>query len=299
MDSLLIVDTATGTLRESLTATIEFLPTLVMAVCILIIGTAIAFVVGRIAGELVEYINLDSRAVNSPIAALFAGQPRIAALTSTAVKAYGVLVALSLAAGYAGLTGLTAWLNQLVDYVPQLLGGLAIIVAGFLISAYAITAAKRTTSGLTQVVVVPVLQGLLYFMVVVVGVDTMGFDVQIIYVVGEMLSIALGLGLALALGLALGHGSKEYVANHVEQWADGTEATAGSGSTDSDVVADTTGGGMDDGMGSDDMADDEMADDWDDDGGMDDDWDDDGGMDDDWDDDGVEDLSDGDWEDDF
>lgn len=293
MDSVLIVDTFTGTLRESATATVEFLPTLVMATLIFIVGTAVAFGVGRLAAELVEYINLDSRAANTPIAALFAGRPQIAALTGAAVKAYGILVSLSLAAGYAGLTGLTAWLNGLVDYLPQLLGGFAIIAAGFMVSAYAITAAKRMTSGLAQVVVVPVLQGVLYFIVVVVGLDTMGVDVQIIYVVGETLSIAFGLGLALALGLALGLGSKEYVAGHVEEWADGAGATAGSaavggGSADSGSVADTTDGSMDD--------------DWDHDGGMDNERMDDSGMDDDWDDSGdemgVEDLSD-DWEDDF
>lgn len=282
MDSVLIVDTFTGTLRESATATIEFLPTLVMATLIVIIGSVVALGVGRLAGELVEYIDLDSRAADTPLAALFAGRPQIAALTGAAVKAYGILLTLSLAAGYAGFTGVTAWLDQLVGYLPQLLGGLAIIAAGFMVSGYAVTAATRTTSGLAQAVTVPVLKGILYFMVVVVGVDTMGVDVRIIYVVGETLSIALGLGLALALGLAVGLGSKEFVASHIESWADGAGATGGtaSGSTASSSVdsgSDTTG----------------MDDDWEDDDGM-------GGdeMADDWDDDGVEDLSD-DWEDDF
>lgn len=280
MNSVLIVDTFTGMLRESATATIEFLPTLVMAILILSIGSAVAFGVGRIAGELVEYVNLDSRAANTPIAALFAGRPQIAALTGAAVKLYGVLVTLSLAAGYAGLTRLTAWLDQFVDYLPQLFGGLAIIAAGFMISSYAVTVAKRTTSGLSQVVVVPVLKSVLYFIVVVVGVDTMGVDVQIIYVVGETFSIALGLGLALAVGLALGLGSKEFVAAHVEEWADGAGATAGGAASSS------AGGDSSADSGS-------VADS----GGMDDDWDDDGGMG--GDEMGVEDLSDDDWEDDF
>ena len=295
MGSVTIVDTFTGTLTDALTATIEFLPTLVMATLIAVVGSAIGFGLGRFTKELANYANLDSRAANTPLGALFAGRPLIASIAGVVVQAYGVLVSLYLAANYAGLTGLTAWLNRLVGYLPQFLGGLAVIAAGVMITAYGMAAAERSVSGLIGATVVPVLKGILYFMVVVVGVDTMGINVQIVYVVGETLGLAFGLGLALALGLAVGLGSKEYVSAHVEQWADsaGSASSAAGGSAGGGMSDDSGlgGGGMDDSMDS------GMTDD----GGMDDDWDDgsDEMADDDWDDGGVEDLSGDDWEDDF
>lgn len=298
MANVLIVDTATTTATESLTSFIEFLPTLLMATLVLVVGIVIALGLGRFATELANYTNLDSRAANTPLAALFAGRPQVAAITGAAVKAYGIVVALYMAAGYAGFDGLAAWLTRLVDYTPRLIGGLGLMAAGLIVSAYAIRAVERSASGITRAVLLPVVQGLLYFMVVVIGLDTMGINVEIVYVVGETLSTAVGFGVALALGLAVGLGSKEYVAAHVDEWADGA-ASAGGGAVGSAAGGDSSpDGAVDDGS-----ADDTMSDDWDDggmsddgDSGMADDWDDDGG--DDWDDDGVEDLSD-DWEDDF
>jgi len=299
MYNVLIVNTVTGALTDAVSAFVAFLPRLVTTLLIVAVGSAIAIGFGRFTTQLANYANLDARAANTPLAALFSGRPRLALIAGTTVKVYGVLLALRMATGYVGLNGLNAWLNGIVGYLPQFIAGLAIIGAGFFAANYAGTVADRSMSGMVQAVVSPVLKGLLYFMVVVVGVDTMGINVQIVYVIGETFSTAVGLGLALALGLAFGLGGKEYVAAHVEEWADGSGSTggAGGGSTSGDDWDDTgsTDDGMDDGWDDGGMSDDGMSDDVDDDWDEGDDWDDDAG--DDWD-DGVEDLSD-DWEEDF
>ena len=308
MDSVLVVNTITGALTDAVAAFVGFLPTLVTALLIVGLGSAIAIGIGRFTTQIANYANLDARAADTPLAAIFNGRPRVALIAGTVVKVYGVLLALRMAAGYLGLTGLNTWLAQVVGYLPQVIGGLAIIGGGMMAASYAGTAAERSMSGMVGAIVTPILKGVLYFMVVVVGVDTMGINVQIVYVVGETLSTALGLGLALALGLALGLGGQEYVAEHIGEWADGS-GSAGGGSAGGSAGASTSGasddwddtGSTDDGMddswddgGMDDsgMDDDGIDDDWDDGG----DWDDDAG--DDWDDDGVEDLSE-DWEEDF
>lgn len=283
MHNVLIVNTVTGALTDAVGAFVEFLPTLVTTLLIVAVGSAIAIGLGRFATQLANYANLDARAANTPLAALFSGRPRLGLIAGTVVKVYGILLALRMATGYIGLNGLNGWLDGVVGYLPQFIAGLAIIGAGFFIANYAGTVAKRSMSGIVQAVVSPILNGLLYFMVVVVGVDTMGINVQIVYVIGETFSTAVGLGLALALGLAFGLGGKEYVAAHVDEWADGAGSAGGAGG----ASGGTTGG---------------SGDDWDDGGsttdgmddGMDDDWDDG----DDWDDDGVEDLSE-DWDEDF
>lgn len=302
MDNVLIVTTVTGVLTDAVAAFVGFLPTLVTALLIVGVGSAIAIGIGRFTTQLANYGNLDARAADTPLAAVFNGRPRVALIAGTLVKVYGVLLALRMASGYLGLTGLNTWLAQVVGYLPQVIGGLAIIGGGMMAASYAGTAAERSMSGVVGAMLTPILKGVLYFMVVVVGVDTMGINVQIAYVVGETLSTALGLGLALALGLALGLGGQEYVAEHIGEWADGSGSAGGgsaggstgggddwddTGSTDDGMDDSWDDGGMDDGGMNDDG-----GDDWDDGG----DWDDDAG--DDWDDDGVEDLSE-DWDEDF
>jgi len=316
MSNVLVVTTITGALTDAVAAFVGFLPTLVTTLLIVGVGSAIAIGIGRFTTQIANYANLDARAADTPLAALFNGRPRVALIAGTVVKIYGVLLALRMASGYVGLAGLNAWLTQVVGYLPQVIGGLAIIGGGMMAASYAGTAAERSLSGMVGAMLTPILKGVLYFMVVVVGVDTMGINVEIVYVVGETFSTALGLGLALALGLALGLGGQEYVAEHIGEWADGSGSTGGpvgsatGGASTSDATDDwddtgSTDDGMDDSWdngGTDDsgMDDDGMDEDWDDGGDWDDDaggdWDDDAGGD--WDDDGVEDLSE-DWEDDF
>lgn len=304
MHNVLIATRATGAVTDAVSAFVAFLPTLVTALLIVGVGSAIAIGIGRFTTQLANYGNLDARAADTPLAAVFNGRPRVALVAGTLVKIYGVLLTLRMAAGHLGFGGLNTWLNQVVGYLPQVIGGLAIIGGGMMAASYAGTAAERSMSGVVGALLTPVLKGVLYFMVVVVGVDTMGINVQIVYVVGETLSMALGLGLALGIGLALGLGGQEYVAEHIGEWADGSgpasDTSTSGGSTGG--AADGTGDDWDD-TGS---TDDRMDDSWDEDGmansGMDDDGmtDDrmDDGWDDDWDDDGVEDLSE-DWDEDF
>jgi Na+/H+ antiporter NhaA len=196
-------------------------------VVILAVGIRVAGGAGTLTTRVASRANVDKRAANTPLAALFEGRPRFGVVIGQLVKGYVVLVSLLLAASYAGLAELTTWLNQLIGYVPQLLGGLLLIVAGIIVSDYAVTVVKRSTSGKTAALLPGILKGVLYFVVVVMGLDTAGIDVTIVYMLGESLSLAIGIGLALAIGLSLGLGSKEYVAEHVDEWSSETRPTSG------------------------------------------------------------------------
>lgn len=227
MSTVLVVETFSRTVSDSVSSTIEFLPTLILAAVILAVGVWVARAAGTVITRLATHANVDKRATNTPLAALFEGRPRFGAVIGQLVKGYVILVSMLLAAGYAGLTELTTWLTRIVEYVPQLLGGLLLIVAGIIVSEYAVSVVKRSTTGRTAALLPGILKGVLYFVVVVMGLDTVGVDVTIIYMLGESLSLAIGIGLALAIGLSLGLGSKEYVAEHVDEWSSETRPTSG------------------------------------------------------------------------
>ena len=64
-------------------------------------------------------------------------------------------------------------------------------------------------------------------MAIVVGLDTMGVDVQVLYLFTAAVAGGLGLGAALAIGLSFGLGGRDYVAANIGDWLPGAAAPAG------------------------------------------------------------------------
>ncbi len=58
----------------------------------------------------------------------------------------------------------------------------------------------------------------LYFVVVTIGLDTIGIDTELLYILAEAAAYGLGAALAIGLGIAIGLGGKEYVSDNVSRW---------------------------------------------------------------------------------
>jgi len=125
-----------------------------------------------------------------------------------------VVLFATVAVDVAGLSAVRMWLGQLVAYLPHLLLGLFIIVAGYLLSGIlrefvedALASAKVPQSvalgRLAQVIAV--------VGAVIIGIDQMGVEVTLITTV---VSIVVGAFLA-GLSLAFGLGARSLVANLV------------------------------------------------------------------------------------
>lgn len=125
------------------------------------------------------------------------------------------LVILFVVAGAAALLGLgtfVAWLSQVAAYLPILLTGLLIILAGIVISALTRDLVTSTAhrAGLAQSGLLGRLtQAAILLTAVTVGIDQIGIDITFI-------AITVGIALAAALGaaaLAFGLGARDYVSN--------------------------------------------------------------------------------------
>ena len=125
-----------------------------------------------------------------------------------------VVLFATVAVDVAGLTAVRTWLAQLVTYLPHLLLGLFIIVAGYLLSGIvrefvedALASAKVPQSGalgrLAQVIAI--------VGAVIIGIDQMGVEVTLITTVVSIVVAAFLGGLSLAFGL----GARSLVANLV------------------------------------------------------------------------------------
>lgn len=216
------VDRLRNSAESAVVDATSILTELVVAFLVLLVGYWIAGKARAVVLRLGRRVKLDAKVAQTPLAPLFGDEEGAAtAAFATIVKYYVILIAAFAALDYIGFTQAAVWLEEAVTYVPIFLGGLVILIVGFYVSDYAARAARNSetaqSTGLPHVFG-DVTRGVLYFVVVVIGLDTIGVAVGILYTVGEAFALGAALAVALAVGIGFGWGAKDYVAENVADW---------------------------------------------------------------------------------
>lgn len=189
------------------------LPSLLLALAVLVVGWLLARVGRKLVGRLTQ-------SANRLLDRLFQrGQLSGARLSTAASRTLGELVfwmilviAVLLAASTAGFGKIMPWLSQLVSHLPHLIAGFAIILVGFIISLLvrersivsarnADIASGETIGRLAQLGVLSI--------TLIFGLDQMGVDVTILIVLTATALAGLLAGLLVAFGL----GARDHVSN--------------------------------------------------------------------------------------
>ncbi len=230
----LVAEAIGAELQEAIGALFGFLPDLIVAIAVLAIGYVVG---GRLQGVVRrtgQRARLDEKVQGTALGPLF---PDRAGAVSEAfgaiVKYYVFLLALVVAAEHLGIGLLTQWLTGAVSYLPSLIAGVVILVVGLFIADYVADVVRRSTAAREagfSATFAAATKAVLYFVVVVIGLETMGVDVTILYTFAEAFALALALAFALAVGIAVGWGGKEYVAENLEGWLDSSREVASDGS---------------------------------------------------------------------
>lgn len=185
---------------------VEYLPTLVGALIILLAGWLIARLVRTAVVRLARWLNdfFDGR--------LGAERARRLRLSNTGVRLVGnitfwviILFFVTAATRVLGLEAFSAWLDRLVAYLPTLLAGGLIILVGLLISALArdLTTATVASAGVAHADLFGgAVQAAILVMALVLGINQIGVDVTLLVTLIAILAAA-GAG-SLALAFALG-----------------------------------------------------------------------------------------------
>ena len=207
------------------TEVVAFLPQLFGALIILVVGWAIGRLLGGAVRGLVDRTEVDRLVMKTPLGGALGGSEQAVSRSLGRVAAYFVYALAILAAADAlAIDLLSAWIATAVSYIPAFVAGALIIVIGFVLADFLADVVSGTealsTVGPTEVFA-DGLRVFLYFVVVVIGLDTMGVDTQILYLLTAALAGGLGLGAALAIGLAFGLGGRDYGAANVGEWLPG------------------------------------------------------------------------------
>ncbi|WP_049969755.1 mechanosensitive ion channel family protein [Haladaptatus cibarius] len=221
-DTVLQLGGLPGWLQDPISGFIALLPRLVGALVILLIGWVIGRGVAAVVRRVADRIELDRMVLDTPLGRMLGG-------TESAVSgAFGKLaawfiyaLAILAAANVLAIATLSEWVATAVSYLPALIAGLLVIVLGFVVADFIGDAIMRTRAATHTAYTNWFASGtrmFLYFTAIVIGLDTMGIDVGILYVFARALAWGLAAAVAIGVGVAFGWGGRDYVANHIDGW---------------------------------------------------------------------------------
>ncbi len=192
---------------------VQYLPSLLGAVVLLLVGWLVARLLRAIAVRGIGLLDLL-------LHRLVRGRAREAPeLPAHSVEVVGtvlfwlvILFFVAAATEVLGLDVFSSWLRQLVVYLPTLLAGGLIILAGFLLAGLArdlVLAALAGTPQPQRVLFARLAQGSILITAVVVGADQIGIRVTFLVIMAAVALSAVVGGVAIAFSL----GARSYISN--------------------------------------------------------------------------------------
>ena len=188
--------TVLGGLGDSV---IVFLPNLISAVILLIIGLVVGKILGRVVKELLERVNLDYFITEQ--------KKPVVSLTNlfTVITRWWIylgFITAALSNEVLGIPALASWTAQITAFIPKIIGASAIIIAGYALAEY-IKLHLKGTNKLWAMVTGKVIFFFVLYVGVALALPVLGIPATLVNNILLVIVGSIGLGLAIALGLGL------------------------------------------------------------------------------------------------
>ena len=190
----------------------EYAPSVLGAVLLLVAGWLVARLLRTLAVKLMGVAELL-------LHRMFRGRAAAPRIPSASVEIVGsilfwvvILFFVAAATQVLGLDVFTAWLRDLVGYLPTLLAGALIIFAGALLSGLSRDLTVAATGDLPEAqrqLLGRIVQGVILVVAVAVGADQIGIKITFLTILAAVVASAVIGGVALAVSL----GARSYIAN--------------------------------------------------------------------------------------
>jgi hypothetical protein len=217
----MVIEVIRASFANAIGTMIEWLPAIIAAVIILIIG----WFAGRIGGKIVSKV-LDKLGVDEAVDKTIIGDTiKKSGMTTVGffdglVRWFVYIIFIMAAINVLNIPTLTAFLHQLVLYIPHLIAGIIVLVVGLILVNIVMTwIGEQLTAREVSFadIITPVLKALFSLVVIVLALDQLLIDTTIIYTFLVPLAWGLAAGLAIALGISLGWGLKDVVAEYIKE----------------------------------------------------------------------------------
>ncbi|MHC3437576.1 mechanosensitive ion channel family protein [Natrialbaceae archaeon A-gly3] len=215
-------------LQDPVAELVTFLPRLVGALVILFIGWVVGRLTARVVRRIADGVELDRMVLETPLGRILGGTERaVSGAFGKLGKWFVYGLAILAAANALAIPTLSEWVSTAVSYLPAFIAGLLVIVLGFVVADFIGDVIERTRAAAETAYAGWFANGarlFLYFTAIVIGLDTMGIDVGILYVFAQALAWGLAAAVAIGAGVAFGWGGKDYVAENIDRWMNRTQS---------------------------------------------------------------------------
>jgi len=202
-------------LQETMANIVASLPSIAAALLLLLVGVIAARLIRGLTLRLLHLLNLFlERILSGRTRAVVYFSSGITRLVAGILFWITLFVFVTAALKTAGLTGVAAWLERVVDFLPGIVTGGLIILVGYILAGLVrdVTLAAAHSAEFTEAVVISRLaQAITLITALVIGLDQIGIDVSFLTTMLGISSAALLFGFALAFGL----GARTLVSNLV------------------------------------------------------------------------------------
>ncbi len=221
-------DAVYNSLLNALNNFISFLPALVGALIILIVGWLISGVLANLIERALKAIGAESAVERSGIGDFVrrsGTKLTISGVIAALVKYFIFLIFVQAAANVLGIPQLTLIINRIILFIPNVIVAMAIIVIGSLIARFLSGLVRSSVSGL-GVGNPNLLATLTHYAIlgfaIIAAIDQLGIAATLI----NTLLIGLIGSVALAVGLAFGLGGREVAAQITQNWYQSSQTMA-------------------------------------------------------------------------
>jgi len=191
----------------------EYAPSVLGATLLLLLGWVVARLLRGLAVKLMGVLEL---LLHRMFRGRAEGAPRLPSASIHIVGSllFWVVILFFVAAStqVLGLAVFTAWLKDVVGYLPTLFAGVLIVIAGALLSGLARDLTIAALTGLPEpqrLLLGRIVQGVLLMVAVVVGADQIGVKITFLVILAAVVAGAVIGGLALAVSL----GARTFISN--------------------------------------------------------------------------------------
>ena len=211
-------------LQDTVAAIVAFLPRLLGAILILLIGWVIGVVIAKAIKKVADGADLDRYIRDTPIGRMLRGsrsENPVAKGLAAVGKWFVIALSVLAAADVLAIPILSQWIQAAVAYLPAFVAGLLVIVLGFVVADFVGDMMMQTRAATQTAYTSWFAAGtrmFLYFTAIVIGLDTMGIDVSILYVLAQAVAWGLAAAIALGVGIAVGWGGHTYVSENISRW---------------------------------------------------------------------------------
>ncbi|MEN6342410.1 MAG: hypothetical protein ABFC89_07600 [Methanospirillum sp.] len=215
--------------------TIAFLPNLLAAIVILIIGWIIGRLLGKGVAALLDRLGIDDALARTSIGKAVerqyggAGTRGIVQFFDLIVRWFVYLIAIVAAANALNLAFLTVLVQQIIAFLPNIAIFVILLIVGFIVIDWFADflrnlGASRRISMMSPLITA--IQAFLYFVLVILALQQLKIDLTIIYIFVTPIAWGIGLGLGAAIAIIVGFGLRNRAPQMMDDFMDSIQEEA-------------------------------------------------------------------------